>query len=132
MPLLLLLLFAVVPWVAWRYARTHTPRYVGLVTGAAFGLVISPFSLGLYATYFAGPFGLPTGMLGLVSTLFHGPPGFHAAHWLGLVPSNEVASGVGSIYVEVLNGLFWATVYGALGLVVDWLRLVRSRAAHAP
>jgi len=132
MPLLLLLLFAVVPWVAWRYARTHTPRYVWLVTGAAIGLVVSPLSLGLYATYFAGPFGLPTGMLGLMSTLFHGAPGFHAARWLGLIPSNEIVSGVGSVYIEVLNGILWATVYGSLGLAVDCVRRVRSRAAHAP
>jgi hypothetical protein len=133
MSLLLLLLFAAVPWMASRYARSHLPRYVWLVTGAALGLVISPLSLGLYATYFAGPFGFPTGMLGLVSSLFHGAPGFHAARWLGLTPANEVVTGGNSFYyIELLNGFLWATVYGAIGLVVDRMRLVRSRAAHEP
>lgn len=127
MMLLLLLLFAVVPWMSWRYTRIHAPRHVWLISGVALGLVISPLSLGLYATFFVSPIGLPTGMLGLVSTLFHGPPGYHAARWLGLLPENEVVSGLVSIYVEVLNGIFWALVYGFLGLVIDRVRLARSR-----
>ena len=132
MALLLFLLLALVPWLAWRYARTNAAPHLWAITGIAFGLVISPLSLGLYATFFASPVGLPTAMLGLVSTLFHGSPGFHAARWLGLIPPNEVVSGVASFYVEALNGLLWALFYGSLGFVVDRVRLARSRAAHAP
>jgi hypothetical protein len=120
MPLLLLLL-AVVPVVAWRFSRRRAPAHVWAITGVAFGLVISPLSLGLYSTYFIGV--LPTGLLGLLSTLFHGSPGYDAAVWLGLVPSHEVVSGVGHVYVEVLSGAFWAVVYGLLGATIDWLRL---------
>ena len=127
MSLLALLLFAVVPFSAWWYARAHAPQAIWLATGAAFGMVVSPLSLGLYSTFFLSPLGLPTGMLGLVSTLFHGPSGFHMARWLGLLPSQDVVSGVGHFYVEVLNGLFWAVVYGSLGFVIDRVRIAHSR-----
>jgi len=105
----------------------HAFQRTWLVTGAAFGLVVSPLSLGLYSTFFASPIGLPSGMLGLVSSLFHGAPGYEAAVWLGLVSSREVVSGVGLVYIELLNGVFWAIVYGLLGFVVDRVCLARSR-----
>jgi len=127
MALLTLLLLAVVPIVSWLYARAHAPRHIWLITGATFGLVISPLSLGLYSTYFLSPFGLPTGMLGLASTLFHGAPGYHVALWLGLVPSHEAVSGRGSFYIELLNGVIWAMAYGLFGFIVDWVRLAHSR-----
>jgi hypothetical protein len=117
---LLALLLALLPVVAWRYARTHIPRHTWLITGFAFGLVVSPLSLGLYATYFVSPLGFPTGMLGLVSMLFHGAPGYQTAIWLGLLPSHEVISGWSTVYVEVLNGIIWAPVYGIVGFVADW------------
>lgn len=125
MTLLALLLLAAVPFVFWRYARSHVPRHVWLVTGVAIGAIISPLSLGLYSTFFLGPLGLPTGMLGLVSTLFHGAPGFHVAQWLGLVPY-EVVTGLSHVYVELLNGVIWGTLYGLLGFLIDRL-LLRAR-----
>jgi hypothetical protein len=75
----MLLLLVVIPLAAWRYARKHTPRHTWLFVGIAVGSVISPLSLGLYSTYFLGPLGFPTGMLGLVSSIFHGLPGYQFA-----------------------------------------------------
>ena len=118
-----------VPLAAWYYVRTRVRRHLWLIVGAALGLVISPLSLGLYSIYFVSPFGFPTGMLGLASTLFHGAPGYHVALWLDLVPSHEVVSGRGSIYVELLNGVIRAVVYGSLGFIADWARLAHSRTA---
>ena len=120
MALLALLLLVAVPVAAWRIARSRAPRHKWCITGAAFGLVVSPLSLGLYSTYFAGL--LPIGLVGLPSVLFHGAPGYHAAIWLGLVSSHEIVSGLGHVYVEVLNGVFWAAAYGVLGVLIDWAR----------
>jgi hypothetical protein len=123
----------VVPLAAWLIARKRAPSHTWAIVGAAFGFIISPFSLGLYATYFAGI--LYTGLLGLASTLFHGAPGYHVALWLGVVPSGEVVSGVGHLYVELLNGVIWAIAYGFLGATVDWLRArgsARKLAGDAP
>ncbi len=66
-------------------------------------------------------------MLGLVSSLFHGPPGYQFALWLGVVPPNKVVSGLGNVYIELLNGVLWAAVYGIVGSIIDWARLVLSR-----
>jgi hypothetical protein len=88
--------------------------------------------MGLYATYFLGPsgflgpLGLVTGMIGLASGMFHGPPGFHIVRTLGLVPPG-VIGGVGHVYIELANALVWALVYGALGWVIDRAR--KSRVA---
>jgi len=120
--MLALLLLAAVPILAWCYASVHRPTSRWMITGAALGAVISPLSLGLYATFFLFPIGLPTGLIGLVSLLFHGEPGYEAAMWLGLVPSHQLVSGVGQVYVELLNGVFWWLLYGFAGFIVDRVR----------
>lgn len=127
----LLIALVFVPITAWLAARRYMPRFSATATGVGFGLVVSPVSLGLYATYFLGPgilgpVGLVTGMIGLASAMFHGPPGFHITRYLGLVPPG-VVEGVGHVYVELANALVWAAVYGAFGWVIDRVR--RSRAS---
>jgi hypothetical protein len=121
-----------VPVVAWFCARRFVPQFSATVTGVSLGLIVSPLSMGLYATYFLGPsgflgpLGLVTGIIGLASLMFHGAPGFHIVRSLDLVPSG-IIEGVGLVYIEIANALVWAVVYGALGWVVDRVR--RSRVA---
>jgi hypothetical protein len=129
--IVLLAALVVVPIAAWFYARRFAPRFPATITAVAFGLVVSPVSMGLYATYYLGPYflgplGIVTGMIGLASSMFHGPPGFHIARSLDLVPPG-VIEGFGHFYVEVANGLIWAAVYGALGWLIDRAR--RSQVA---
>ncbi len=100
------------------------PKYSATATGVGLGLIVSPLSMGLYATYFLSPLGIVTGMIGLLSLLFHGAPGFHIIRFLGLVPAG-VIEGVGHLYIQIVNALVWAVVYGALGWVIDRVR--RSR-----
>ena len=132
MTVLLLLGLVFVPIAAWLVAKRYMPKFSATATGVGLGLVVSPVSFGLYATYFLGPssilgpVGLVTGMIGLASSMFHGPPGFHITRYLGLVPPG-VVEGVGRVYVEMANALVWAAVYGALGWVIDRVR--RSRVA---
>ena len=117
--LLLLLPVAVRYWT-----KRRKPAISWTLTGVAFGAVISPVSLGLYATYFFGPYFIVTGMVGLLSTLFHGAPGYHLCVWSGLV-STGVVSGSGNLAVEAVNGLFWGSVYGGVGAVFDRLSALR-------
>jgi len=100
------------------------PEYLATITGIALGLVISPVSMGLYATYFLGPLGIVTGMIGLVSAVFHGTPGYYIARTFGLVPPG-VVEGIGHFYVGAINALVWAVIYGALGRVIDHARKPR-------
>lgn len=132
MTVLLLIALIFVPVAAWLAARRYMPQFSATATGVGLGLVVSPVSFGLYATYFLGPSGilgpisLVTGMIGLASSMFHGPPGFHITRSLGLVPAG-VVEGAGHVYVEIANALVWAAVYGALGWVIDRVR--RSKVA---
>ena len=120
--LLLLLLLVVVPIIAFRYARRRYPNRVFLISGLALGSVISPFSLGLYATFFIPYVGLVPGILGLMSTMFHSAPGYNLAIALGIIPSHQVVGGVGHLYLAAIDAVFWATVYGGLGWLIDWAR----------
>jgi hypothetical protein len=124
--IVLLVALVLVPIGAWLYARRFMPQYSATATGVGLGLIVSPVSMGLYATYFLGPLGIVTGMIGLLSGMFHGAPGFRIIRSLGLVPAG-VIEGVGHLYVELANALVWAVVYGALGWVIDRVR--RSRVA---
>jgi hypothetical protein len=122
--IVLLAALLVVPAGAWFYARRFVPEYLATITGISLGLVISPMSMGLYATYFLGPLGIVTGMIGLVSGMFHGAPGFYIARTFDLVPPG-IVEGIGHFYVEAINGLVWAVAYGALGRVIDHARKPR-------
>lgn len=124
--ILLLLLLVAVPVIVRMWAKRHAPRHLGAITGAGLGLVASPVSLGLYATYFMGPFGLVTGMAGLFLVLWHASPGYYLSTALGFVPTHTVVKGASHIVVEISNGIFWAAVYGALGFGIDRLRLKRK------
>ena len=103
------------------------PAHIWTVTGASLGAVISPLSLGLYATSALSPIFVPLGFVGLLSSLFHGAPGFNFCVWAGLIPRGVVVEGAASIPVEVANGALWGVVYSGLGAALDRLR--RPRAA---
>ena len=120
--LLLLLLLILVPTTASYWAARHKPGQRWLITGAAFGVVASPWSLGLYATYFIPYVGLPSGLVGLCLVLVHGTPGFEIAKNLGLIVPSSVVEGAGHLYVEALNVLVWGPIYGAAGWIVDRIR----------
>ena len=101
--------------LSYRFARTSIWRN----TGFALGLVISPASLGLYSLYFLGPLAAVLGMLGLVLSMLHGPPGYQLAIALGLIPSHTVISGASAAPVELLNAVVWSVFYGTLGWAID-------------
>src|SRR3954467_7612541 len=105
--IVLLAALVVVPIAAWLYARQFAPQFSATITAVALGLVVSPMSMGLYTTYFLGPLGIVTGMIGLASSMFHEAPGFYLARSLNLIPLG-VVEGFGHFYVELANGLIWA------------------------
>jgi hypothetical protein len=122
--LLLLLLLAIVPVAAYRYAKHHRPRQVFLISGMALGSVVAPLSLGLYATFFIPYVGLFPGILGLIASTVHGVPGHTVALYFGIIPP-QVVEGVSHIYLGVIDAMIWATVYGCFGWVIDRWRLRR-------
>jgi hypothetical protein len=114
MALLLLLPIAMRYW-----SKRRSPTVSWTLTGAVFGVVISPVSLGLYSTYFLGPAFTVPGMVGLLLTLFHGAPGYYLCTFLGVVPARTVISGTGNLMIELVSGLVWVLVYGAIGAALD-------------
>jgi hypothetical protein len=116
----------IVPVLAYRYARRENPSHTYVSTGIALGAVVSMASMGTYALYFlAGIIGLialplaAVGIVGLVLTLLHSAPGYYFAITLGLVQPREVVHGIGNVYIESLNSVIWAIVYGAIGYAID-------------
>ena len=129
MILLLLNLLILVPIAAWIITKRHWRSHRWLITGASFGVVVSSLSMGLYATFFLSPFGLITGMVGLMSVLFHGVLGYKVAIYFGLVPAATVVEGIYHLYIDGINAIIWAIVYGGSGWVIDWL--LSRRREHA-
>ena len=128
MELLLLNLLIVLPVTAWYISRRSFPHRTWATTGVSFGAVISPLSMGLYATFFASPWGLVTGLLGLASVMLHGAVGYNVAIYLGLVQSHTVVSGLQQhFYIESINAIAWGVVYGLLGWCIDSWLLRRQR-----
>jgi len=126
--LLLLLLLAAGPVLAFRYARRRNPNQTFLISGLALGAVISPLSLGLYATFFIPYVGFVPGILGLMSAMFHSAPGYNFAIALGVIPSHQIVRGIGHLYLAAIDAVLWAVVYGGLGGMINRV-LSKSRKA---
>lgn len=125
--LLLWLLPIIVAVISRRYARSHLWRN----TGIAFGLVVSPATLGLYSLYFLGPIAAILGLIGLPLHLLHGAPGYELAVRFGFVPSHTVVEGFMHAPIESLNAVIWATVYGLVGWGIDAFRSSRHHDKHS-
>jgi hypothetical protein len=117
--LLALVLFGLIPFQAWRFARAWLPAHTWLLTFAAFGLVITLVSRGLFSLLFVS-FLFPLGLLG-VATSFHELVGAGLTQWLGLWPSD--ASDEDFLFrLAPVSGVFWGLIYGLIGLCVDRMR----------
>jgi hypothetical protein len=117
--LLTLVLFGLIPLQAWRFAKTWLPAHTWLLTCAAFGLVITLVSRGLFSLLFVS-FLFPLGLLGVV-TSFHELVGTGLTGWLGLWPIN--GSDEEFLFrVAPVSGVFWGLIYGLMGFCVDRVR----------
>lgn len=123
----LLAALILVPVLVYAAAKRLGTEHTAGIVGVAFGAIVSPWAAGLYTFYFASPWGLIPGMVGLVLELIHGVPGFKIALYLGLVPRGVVSGFRSEVIIESINGLFWAMVYGLVGSIMDRLRRRRTR-----
>ena len=126
MAVLLLILLILIPIAAWRWARRYRPSHLWCISGATFGAIVGPFCLGLYATFFASPLGLVTGLIGLTAGLVHGAPGYEIATSVGLVESHKVVEGMDYGWISGANAIVWGTAYGVIGWFIDRPRVRRS------
>ncbi|MBU0728207.1 MAG: hypothetical protein KKE17_10200 [Proteobacteria bacterium] len=114
-----LLLFAVVPAGLYLYFSKKRPRNLWLATGISFGLVASPISIGVLGFNVTPLIGKLLGLFGLILTLIHGFPGYFMGSAIGITNPGVVLAFPERFWVEVLNGIFWATIYGILGYTFD-------------
>lgn len=115
-----LLLLILVPIAAWLWAKRHRPSQLWRITGAAFGAIIYPSSLGFfYATFVASPLGPVPSLIGHIPAWFHGAPGYEIATSIGFVESHKELEGIDYIWISGVNAIVWGIAYGALGWLVD-------------
>ena len=115
-------LLLLLPFVVYRLAKRAHSRRTWALTGLSFGLIVSPASLGLYVLYFLHPLGFLPGMLGLMSSLIHGEPGFELATALGLRDAHTVVNAQEGLMIDAFNGIIWGTIYGGLGRFLDFVK----------
>jgi hypothetical protein len=117
--LLVFVVFGLIPFQAWRFARAGCPRHTWLATGVAFGLVITLVSRGLFSLVVVS-FLSPLGLVGAM-TAFHELAGAGLARWLGVLPAT--ASDEDFVFrVAPISGVLWGLVYGLIGFCVDRAR----------
>jgi hypothetical protein len=118
----LLPVLILIPIFAYRFANRKFPHHVFGITGAAFGAIVSPMSMGLYSLFFFSPIGLIPGIVGLVLITIHEPPGFHLVIRFGLDQGAEVASSPTlQLIIEAINAVIWSAFYGLIGFVADYI-----------
>jgi hypothetical protein len=107
------------PFVVYQIAKRVHPSRTWAVTGLSFGLIVALASLGLYTLYFVSYLGFLPGMVGLLSSFVHDVPGFEIATALRLRNVDTIVNDQEGVIIEIINGLFWGVVYGALGYLID-------------
>jgi hypothetical protein len=133
MKLVVLTLTAVVPAGVWLYTRVYAPRHKWAATGAAFGFVAYPVSLGLLALAFLPMPLAAIGAIGYVLSTIHGLPGeLVSSIMLPLfrVLDGPIAQTLGALMLFVLNGTLWGLVYWRLGALLD--RAHDAKAGEGP
>jgi hypothetical protein len=117
---LLLVLLIAIPYLVYRWAKMNRPTRTGVLTGATFGLVVSPVSLGLYLLGFLVPLiGMLPGLVGLVLTMFHGAPAYQLSILFGFLERGVVVKGTRYVGLLLLDGMFWGVTYGLVGFIFD-------------
>ena len=117
------------PFVVYQIAKRVHPSLTWTATGLFFGLIIAPASLGLYTLFFVSYLGFLPGMVGLFSSFVHDLPGFEIATALRLRNIHATVNDQEGVIIEIINGLFWGVVYGALGYLIDRWRGSRGTGA---
>ena len=66
-------------------------------------------------------------MLGLILVSIHGAVGYEIATTFNLIVSNSVIGENESRVIDLVNGAFWAIVYGGIFLVYRKFKLRREK-----
>lgn len=117
-----------IPVMAYLFAKKYRPESAFSIIGISFGLIAAPFSFGLYGFYWISGFSIIlfplmfVGLGGLLLTSFHGSPGFDIATHLGYRMPRTVVDSYEAVIITIINGVFWAVVYGFLGFLIDKFR----------
>ncbi len=117
-----LLLLATLPLAAWYWSKKNRPAQRFFFTFWAFGLIVTPFSLGLYSTYFWGPYGVVTGTIGSLAYHFHDSAGYYLLLNSGLMSSGDTVQGALRIKSDIANAVIWSLLYGVIGYALDRFR----------
>ncbi len=118
------LLWLVPPLVWWLSKKS---RYRWRNAGFTFGSVVLPASTGLYGLYFVGPCIAPIGCLGGAVAGIHTFPVGVITGWLDLPKRTTVDGNL--IQACIIGSVFWAIVYGVVGLLLDSARRRKVRIA---
>ena len=122
---LLLLALILVPLTAYRRAHASASPHKFAIVGIAWGLVASPFSLGLYSLGSTLPLvGAALGTAWLWSLQVHALPG-QAAAAVGLVATSDIAGARAFLITSLFDAVVWAIFYGAIGYFAD--RAIKRR-----
>jgi hypothetical protein len=112
------MIVAVVPVLAWQYARKKAPQHTWLAIGAAFGFVILTFCDGAASLLYTGD--------PLMAFIGYGVLYFGWLHWSPGPLLGNTPEGVAYYYTLLRLSIFWAVIYGLIGHIIDRLRLKRE------
>ncbi len=129
--ILLFLLLVLIPFAVYKLAKRHRPKRLWTVTLFSVGAIVCPFGYGIYGLAFIPFLGLVFIELGLFIFFWHSSVGYRIAIAAGIQEPGVVVSGLGHVWIDIINGILWGVLYGAIGYLIDWLRNGQSVRAPA-
>jgi hypothetical protein len=113
-----------------RIANKRFPAWKKTATGIGFGLIALPLSFWLYFQYYVGPIrAFVFGFIGLFLLDFHMWP-VQSVSIRSLLEATDTSKGTwGNVIGShiVIGGVLWATVYGFLGALMDYIVIWRKK-----
>jgi hypothetical protein len=113
-----------------RIANKRFPAWKKTATGISIGLIALPLSFWLYFQYYVGPIrALAFGFLGLFLLLFHMWP-VQSVSISFLLEATDTSKGTWGNFIGshiVISGVFWATIYGFIGALIDCFIIWRKK-----
>lgn len=120
-----MIFLVIVPVCCFELTKIYSSKYRHALNGISIGLVIAPLSLALQEFSCIPVIGNLLGCIGAVSHLPHGLIGYCCLLNYGLVSPESTMTAMQLTWVNLINGVIFAYLYGAIGFMID--RMLQKR-----
>lgn len=121
-----LILLALIPVCCFELTKLLNCKHRRMCCGISVGLVIAPVSYALLEFTYVPVLGKLLGLVGMLANMTHGPVGYLCLVGSGVLEPGVQLAAMQLLLINLVNGMFFAYVYGVAGYFVDRKQMQKS------